>query len=79
MKNQKVFNISMFYGVPSVKDTYSWCIRVLFSNNFYRITQTCDNRHVGLYLVLYCYVNLVISQVFIFHFVSLKCNVKTAT
>ena len=54
-------------------------IRVLFSNDFCRITQTCDNQHVDLCLVLY-YVNLVvISQVFIFHFVSLKHNLKTAT
>ena len=55
-------------------------IRVHFSNDFCRITQTCDNRHVDLCLVLYYYVNLVvISQVFLFHFVSLKYNLKTAT
>ena len=68
----------MFYDVPSVKDTVgvSGCFSVIIFKGLHRHVTT---DYVGLYLVLYCDVNPVISQVFIFHFVSLKRNVKTAT
>ena len=42
MKNQKVFNISMFYGVPSVKDTVgvSGCFSVIIFIGLHRHVTT---------------------------------------